>query len=237
LNALFAPLPITASGFACVMADPPWRFASNSDAKPNRNARRHYATLKPAEIATLPLAGVAARDAYLFLWVTGPFLAIGAHVAVMKAWGFTPTAMGFTWIKLRRSLAGQPSLFFAERDLFFGPGLTLRRNAEFCVLGKRGKPQRLAKDVFEVIIAPVGRHSEKPAEAHARVERFCPGPYLELFARQSRQGWTVWGDQALVEAPDASDSDAPLSVGRLADRPSASTNDLFEERSRVSRAS
>jgi hypothetical protein len=49
--------------------------------------------------------------------------------------------------------------------------------------------------VRQVIEAPVGRHSEKPAEAHKRIERLTDGPYLELFAREARDGWTCWGNE------------------------------------------
>jgi len=198
---LFAPLPSVPGGFTVVCPDPPWGFRSNSAAKPGRNARRHYRCLTPAEIATLPLGDVMARDSFCFLWVPGPLLAIGAHIPVMRAWGFTPTAMGFTWIKLARRFAAQPSLFFTEKDLFFGPGLTLRRNAEFCVLGKRGKPKRLAKNVFEIVIAPVREHSRKPDEAYRRIERYSAGPYLDLFARRQRDGWTCWGDELTGVSP------------------------------------
>jgi N6-adenosine-specific RNA methylase IME4 len=194
---LFAPLPEVVGGWRCLAVDPPWRFASNSDARPGRNARRHYATLSTGQIATLPVSDVAAKDALMWLWIPTCFLVIGAHIEIMRAWGFKATALGLVWVKLRRGLGAQPSLFFTERDLFFGPGLTLRRNVEVCVLGRRGKPKRLAKDVFEVILTPVRRHSEKPDEFYRRVERYCDGPRLDLFARgPARPGWSVWGDEA-----------------------------------------
>jgi N6-adenosine-specific RNA methylase IME4 len=204
----FAPLPTTPGGFGAILADPPRRFASNSESKPGRNARRHYDCLTPADIATLPLADVAAKDAHLFLWIPTPFLVIGAHLAVMRSWGFRPTAIGFVRVKLRRGFKEQLTLFFTEDDLFFGPGLTLRRNVEVCVLGRRGKPLRLAKDVFEIILAPVGRHSEKPVEAYRRIERYCAGPYLELFARGRRENWEAWGDEAPARASKR-ENDAP----------------------------
>jgi N6-adenosine-specific RNA methylase IME4 len=50
-------------------------------------------------------------------------------------------------------------------------------------------------DVHEVVVAPVGEHSEKPDEVYRRIERLYPGPYLELFARKPRKGWTVWGNE------------------------------------------
>jgi hypothetical protein len=30
---------------------------------------------------------------------------------------------------------------------------------------------------------------------YRRIERLYPGPYLELFARKPRDGWTTWGDE------------------------------------------
>jgi len=190
---IFAPLPTIAGGFPCVHADVPARFKSNSEAKPGRNALRHYACHSMATIATLPVASVVARDSYLFFWTTSPQLVIGAHLEVMRAWGFEPTAMGFVWVKLNPNA---PPLWFTERDLFFGPGLTTRKNAEFVILGRRGKPERLAKDVFEIVLAPRREHSRKPNEVYRRIERYCCGPRLDLFPRERRDSWISYGDEA-----------------------------------------
>ena len=48
--------------FACLLADPPWHFASNSTAKPGRNAFGHYDCIRLADIAALPVAGTLADD-------------------------------------------------------------------------------------------------------------------------------------------------------------------------------
>jgi N6-adenosine-specific RNA methylase IME4 len=70
-------------------------------------------------------------------------------------------------------------------------------------LGRRGRPERLAKDVFEIILAPRREHSRKPDEVYRRIERYCAGPRLELFARESRPGWTAWGNETTrFDAPD-----------------------------------
>jgi N6-adenosine-specific RNA methylase IME4 len=87
-------------------------------------------------------------------------------------------------------------VLFTEDDLFFGPGLTTRKNAEFVILCRRGSPKRLAADVFEIILAPRRESGRKPDEVYRRVERYCAGPRLELFARESREGWATWGDEA-----------------------------------------
>jgi N6-adenosine-specific RNA methylase IME4 len=204
---LFAPLPMIEGGWPCIAADPPWNHRSNSIAKPGRNPRRHYDCLSLEQIASLPVKDVAARDAYLWFWVPFPFLVIGAHRPIMEGWGFKPSAMGFVRIKTNPRTTG-PS--FTERDLCVGTGHTTRKNCEYVILGRRGHPKRLARDVFEIVIASRREPSRKPDDVSARIERYCAGPRLELFARESRAGWTTWGAQArLFDPPDEA---PPLAV-------------------------
>ena len=92
---------VDTAGFRVVLADPPWTFRSNSLAAPGRNPRRHYPCMTVDQLCQLPLAERVARDAVLFLCVPGPLLVIGAHLPLIKAWGFRPTAMGFVLVKLR----------------------------------------------------------------------------------------------------------------------------------------
>jgi len=40
-----------------------------------------------------------------------------------------------------------------------------------------------------------GRHSAKPEQVRAMIERASPGPYLELFGRLPAAGWTVFGNE------------------------------------------
>jgi N6-adenosine-specific RNA methylase IME4 len=49
--------------------------------------------------------------------------------------------------------------------------------------------------VRELVIAPRREHSRKPDEVAAGTERLVAGPYLELFARETRPGWTSWGNE------------------------------------------
>lgn len=178
--------------YRVIACDCPWDFKSNSKAKPGRNARRHYATMSLAELAAMPVGDLAAPDCALFLWITGPLLAIGAHLPLMKAWGFKPSGMGFVWIKLNPRAA---SLFMLKSDLAMGGGFTTRKNAEFCLIGKRGRSVRRDAGVHEVIIEPRREHSRKPEQFYERVEHYADGPRLDLFARAERFGWTTWGDQ------------------------------------------
>lgn len=179
--------------FACIGADPPWRFKSNSAERPGRNAGRHYPTMTLREIEALPVRDVIAKDAICWLWITGPLLVLGAHIPILRAWGFQPTAIGFVWIKLNKR-AG--TLFLANEDIFMGGGFTTRKNAEFCIIGKRGRSLRQSAKVREVIISPVREHSRKPDEFYKSAEEYSPGPRLDLFGLKSRPGWTVLGNEA-----------------------------------------
>jgi len=40
-----------------------------------------------------------------------------------------------------------------------------------------------------------GRHSAKPEQVRAMIERASSGPYLEMFARWKAPRWDAWGDQ------------------------------------------
>jgi N6-adenosine-specific RNA methylase IME4 len=117
---------------------------------------------------------------------------------VIDAWGFAYKTVGFYWVKLNASVGARLSRewpLLAERDFFTGLGFWTRANPEPCLLATRGAPKRLAGDVPKLLIAPRREHSRKPDEIYARIERLLPGPYLELFARQSRPGWDGFGDE------------------------------------------
>lgn len=187
-----------AGAFACILSDPPWRFRAGGKDRPgSRSVEHHYATMSQAELCALPVRQVAARDCHLFMWVTSPM--IPQALVVMKAWGFRYSTVAFVWTKLKpnqdhRQMRLTP---WVEGDFWVGLGLTTRKNAEFILLGRRGSPKRLAKDVRELIIAPVREHSRKPDEQYERIERYCVGPRLELFARgPAHPGWTAWGNEA-----------------------------------------
>lgn len=195
---VFGDLP--ADHFGAILADPPWHFRARTALQvgnwtSRRDAEKHYAVMGMEDIKALPVKGLAAKDAHLFLWTTGPCLRQAFEV--IEAWGFRYSAVGFTWVKLKKSHnANQLRVLpTAEHDLHVGLGLTTRKNAEFCLLGRRGNAKRLAKNIREIILSPVREHSRKPDEAADRIERYCAGPYLELFARSTRPGWQSWGNQ------------------------------------------
>jgi N6-adenosine-specific RNA methylase IME4 len=186
--------------FGAIVVDPPWHFRARTALQvgnwtSRRDAEKHYKVMGLDEIAALPVRDLALPDSHLFLWTTGPCLP--QSFEIIKAWGFRYSAVAFTWVKLKKSfnpmqLRVLPSM---ESDLHVGLGLTTRKNAEFCLLARRGNAKRISKSVREIIMAPVREHSRKPDEAYDRVRTYCAGPYLELFARTQRPGWTCWGNE------------------------------------------
>ena len=194
---LVKPFKLKRGRYRAIVVDWPWRFQSNSDARPGRNPRRHYRCLPASAAARFPVGELAQDDCALFLWIPSPFFVIGAHIPMMKAWGFRPSAVAFTWIKLRAS-AEYPYALHAGPggDIHNGPGFTTLKNAEFCLLGQRGRSVR-AKPVHEVIHSRVREHSRKPDEAMERIRDYIGWRYrvAELFARERRPGVDGWGNE------------------------------------------
>jgi N6-adenosine-specific RNA methylase IME4 len=146
--------------------------------------------METRDIAALPVAELAADNCCMFLWICWPNLL--DSIRIIEAWGFTYKTCAFSWMKAH---VGQIELFHDETPALAGMGYWTRANSEVCLLATKGSPHRLSADVRQGIIAPRREHSRKPDEIHGRIERLVAGPYLELFARAPRNGWTVWGNQ------------------------------------------
>jgi N6-adenosine-specific RNA methylase IME4 len=181
----------TARKYGVIYADPPWRFKNFSARGEGRNAISHYPCMSMAQLKELPVADVAAPNCCLFLWATDPLLKRAFEV--IEAWGFEYKTVGFYWAKLNK-LADPEA--FSQKDFCTGLGYWTRANVEQCLLATRGHPKRVAADVRRLIVSPRREHSRKPDEIYGRIERLAAGPYLELFARETRPGWDAWGDQA-----------------------------------------
>lgn len=174
--------------FGAILADPPWKFDTWSDKGDDRAP--DYSTMTIDEIAQMPVQTLAAKDCVLFIWICWPTM----HRAldVISSWGFTYKTCAFSWVKADGT---QVDMFGSDYPVQIGSGYWTRANSEVCLLATRGKPTRLNADVRQSIIAPRREHSRKPDGIHERIERLVSGPYIELFARQKRSGWTVWGNQ------------------------------------------
>ena len=177
--------------YSVIYADPPWRFSTYSAKGKGRSAEAHYTCMSLDDIKAYPLQEYAADNCVLFLWVTDPMLAHGLDV--IKSWGFVYKTVAFYWCKTRK-YAVEP---WSYSDFPIGTGYYTRANPEQCLLATRGYPQRRFADVRKLIVSPRREHSRKPDEVYQRIERLCPGPYLELFARNQSEGWHATGSEVL----------------------------------------
>ncbi|SHM48015.1 N6-adenosine-specific RNA methylase IME4 [Paracoccus solventivorans] len=183
--------------FGTIMADPPWQF-SNKTGKvaPEHKRLNRYPTMALADICAMPVVQLADDPAHLYLWVPNALLPEGLQV--MKAWGFDYKS-NIVWEKIRKD--GGPD--------GRGVGFYFRNVTEILLFGVRGKAARTlapGRSQVNFISAeePNGdliktrkrEHSRKPDEQYRIIESCSRGPYLELFARGERTGWTVWGNQA-----------------------------------------
>lgn len=215
--------------YTTILTDPPWEYDDKLRmSSTKRSSTDQYTTMSVQEICDLytpqhitihgkvfekavghlaqhPIADIA----LLGLWITPPFLLEGIHNRVCNAWGFTPRQI-VPWIK-GRLVVDHAMLPTPAAKLVIQPGMghLSRVCVEYLVLATRGKYTQLVKSHSEnglllaeqeaFIIAPKSKHSRKPQDAYAMLERLFPGPYLELFARERRDNWTSWGNELKCE--------------------------------------
>lgn len=190
LSEVYPPLP--KNKYQILYVDPPWDYGGKMQydlsaiKKHNENFDRpvfisaadfKYPTLKTAELKELPLLNIADEDCLLFLWTTGPHLA--SAVELGAAWGFEYKTVAFVWDKMIHN-PGRYTLSQTEQVLVF----------------KRGKipVPRGARNVRQLVAEKRGKHSEKPRAVRDGISAMFPEQNkIELFARQSSEGWDTWG--------------------------------------------
>jgi N6-adenosine-specific RNA methylase IME4 len=171
--------------YSTILADPPWQFQNRTGkVAPEHRRLLRYPTLDVEEIKHLPVGRLAAAKSHLYLWVPNALLQEGLEV--MRMWGFTYKT-NIVWSKVRKD--GGPD--------GRGVGFYFRNVTELVLFGIRGSMRTLQPGRTQVnfISSRKREHSRKPDEIYSLIERCSPGPYLELFARFSRQGWDQWGNE------------------------------------------
>ena len=173
--------------FKTVLADPPWQFQNRTGKMaPEHKRLTRYSTMKLADICSLPVADMLDETAHLYLWVPNALMPEGLEV--LKAWGFEYKT-NLIWYKVRKD--GGPD--------GRGVGFYFRNVTEMILFGVKGNKARTlqpGRSQVNIIRSMKQEHSRKPDELYDLIERCSPGPYLEMFARGVRPGWTSWGDQA-----------------------------------------
>lgn len=173
--------------FGTVMADPPWRFANRTGKMaPEHKRLSRYQTMTVDDICALPVAEHLQDAAHCYLWVPNALLPEG--LKVLAAWGFEYKS-NIIWHKVRKDGGSDGR----------GVGFYFRNVTEVILFGTRGKNARTlapGRRQVNMIQSRKREHSRKPDEQYELIEGCSWGPYLELFGRGVRKGWTVWGNQA-----------------------------------------
>lgn len=173
----------TNNKYNIIYADPPWHYKTWRNGQ--GSADKHYKTMKIEDIVSMGdvINKISDKDCILFLWGTWPCL--NEAMQVINAWGFKYKTCGFLWVKLTKLL-----------NVILGLGFWTRGNTEFCLIATKGHIKRKSKRVSQVIMSVREEHSKKPNETRERiVELIGDLPRIELFARQTADGWDSWGNE------------------------------------------
>jgi len=207
-NDLEALIANHANEFRVIVPDFAWEFTTYSGRGKQRSAERYYDTQSlewNKEFAAKYIPRLAANNCVFMPWATWPQMP--AAIEVITAAGFEYKTVGLFWLKTNKNAE---VIKLDGEGLFKGTGYSTAANTEPVLLAKhRGSPLRLDLGVHQVVIAPhpgPGHHSKKPDEVYRRIERLYPGPYLELFARKPRAGWTRWGDEIAPQMMEDAES-------------------------------
>lgn len=166
--------------YSTIVADPPWKQSQTDtwgDEREGSRAGVPYRTMSLEDIKLLPVSDRAAEHAHLYLWTTNHYLENAFEV--VRAWGFAPSTT-LTWCKTPRGI---------------GLGGAYTITTEYVIYARKGSLEPLERADRSWFTWPRREHSVKPGEFYDLVESVSPGPYLDLFAREPRDGWTTWGDE------------------------------------------
>ena len=170
--------------YKIIYADPAWVYKDKANAG-NRGACHKY-TLTPTEemgeiIKNIPVD----KDSICLMWCTYPQLKEG--LKLMELWGFEFKTVAFTWVKKNK----------VSDSFFMGMGRHTRGNPEIVLLGKKGKGvPRINCGIRNLQIHKIREHSRKPDEIRKEiVNLYGDVPRIELFARELKEGFDVWGNE------------------------------------------
>ncbi|NJM74691.1 MAG: DNA methyltransferase [Acaryochloridaceae cyanobacterium RU_4_10] len=175
--------------FSMIVADPPWSYNLRETDATHRG-RCPYPSMTDAQIKTMPVGAIAAEQAYLLLWTTNNHLRLAFEV--VDTWGFEYKAL-HTWVKTTK----------VGDKIRFGIGHYGRNCTEHLLICRKGNAPSFTAlgltDIPTAFHAPPCAHSEKPEAFYGMAERLAEalgGDRIELFARQARPGWQVWGAES-----------------------------------------
>ena len=183
--------------YKVIYADPPWKVKAGRQlngykvrdgtqlfvSKSNNSRDTTFPYMSIEEIRNLNVSRIAANNSHLYMWVINKYLPEAFYI--IKSWGFNYSTT-ITWAKNR--MGG-------------GLGGTFRITSEYLIFARKGNLKALKTNdstwfnVKRQYENGAPKHSKKPDFFYELIEKTSPGPRIELFARQKREGWDVWGNE------------------------------------------
>jgi len=162
--------------YRTLVIDPPWPVEKIiRDVRP-RQAEMDYPVMSLEEIEALPIPDLMdPAGCHVYLWTTHKFVPAGLEL--FAKWGIRYQCL-MTWVK----------------NVGFTP-FSWIYSTEHVLFGRTGNLDLLQMGLRLDFAAPINGHSRKPDVFYERVCQASPEPRLEMFARQARDGFSVWGNQ------------------------------------------
>lgn len=193
-------LPKVQGGFKTIVADPPWKFQNKTGkVAPEHDRLFRYETLTMDEIKNMPIEEMAAEKSHCYLWT--PNALLPETIKVLDAWGFEYKT-NLIWFKSRKD--GGP-----DRR---GVGFYYRNVTEMLLMGVKGGMRTLqpGRSMPNMCKERKKSHSVKPDSMYHIIEQCSPAPRIDLFAREKRPGWYVWGNEVEIgKVPEDPEREIP----------------------------
>ena len=163
--------------YRIIYADPPWKYG-NAMPEYVTEPQDYYLLMNTEDICAMPIKDITEKDAVLFLWSTSPHLPEALEVA--KAWGFTYKTT-FIWDKIKHNMGHYNSV-----------------RHEILLVCTKGACTPDVKRLFDSVVSEERtEHSKKPNVFREIIETiYTYGNKIELFARETPEGWDVFGNQS-----------------------------------------
>lgn len=161
-----------------VLADPPWKYRDTTPG--GTSSLDHYPSMTLDEMAEIPVRDMCADECVLYMWTTGPNLDMAIELG--RRWGFEYKQVAFVWDKVN-PVCGNYTITQCEFVLVFRP--------------RRGRlPKRSKTNARQHFSEKKRQHSRKPEYVQDMLDAMYADTHkIELFARRSRDGWDVWGNE------------------------------------------
>ncbi len=165
--------PLPKNKYHVIYCDPPWEYKNSGFAM---SAENQYPTMSTEKLKNMPVAELGNDNSVMFMWATNPLLKDALEV--MKAWGYEYKT-NIVWIKSHHTA-----------------GFYVFGKHELLLIGVRGSMLPTGEKNKSIIEGENTKHSKKPEVTYEIIESMYPKlKYIELFARNTKQGWESWGNE------------------------------------------